>query len=233
MIIILDIEAGNIMIMNEVTIVNNTNEKITVSITNTGENGQLEFFEIASKSSSAWKRSSLQVCYVLRTDNGKTEVIVVKPGKKYQIDWKPYGEDFRCTFDLMKWNASCRLRERSVCRSPFASLTLARMEDLDSMKLRQSTPTPGSGSSCKYVMCWGPTMEILRFLLWTLEKLTKSVLRVALEGIKGVHTNHFWTQGLRHSDTWWRSKLHYELRTDDKNTKVLVVEHEIGWKSYG
>jgi len=79
-------EAGNIMIMNEVTIVNNTNEKITVSITNTDENGQLEFFEIASKSSSAWKRSSLQVCYVLRTDNGKTEVIVVKPGKKYQID---------------------------------------------------------------------------------------------------------------------------------------------------
>ncbi|KAG1791846.1 uncharacterized protein HD556DRAFT_1444919 [Suillus plorans] len=79
-------EAGNIMIMNEVTIVNNTNEKITVSITNTDENGQLKFFEIASKSSSAWKRSSLQVCYVLRTDNGKTEVIVVKPGKKYQID---------------------------------------------------------------------------------------------------------------------------------------------------
>ncbi|KAG2344401.1 hypothetical protein BDR05DRAFT_961758 [Suillus weaverae] len=75
---------GN-MIMNEVTIVNNTMEKITVSITNIDENGHPEFFEITSKNSSSWKRRNLQVCHVLRADNGHTEVIVVEPGKNYQI----------------------------------------------------------------------------------------------------------------------------------------------------
>ncbi|KAG1841923.1 hypothetical protein DFJ58DRAFT_844860 [Suillus subalutaceus] len=71
--------------MNEVTIANNTIEKITVSITNTGENGAPGFYEIASQESSTWKRSNLQVCHVLRTDNGNTEVLVVEPGKKYQV----------------------------------------------------------------------------------------------------------------------------------------------------
>lgn len=71
--------------MNEVTISNNTTEKIAVSITNTGEYGQTDFFEITSKNSSTWKRSNLQVCHVLRTDNGSTEVLVVEPGKNYQV----------------------------------------------------------------------------------------------------------------------------------------------------
>ncbi|KAG1827172.1 uncharacterized protein BJ212DRAFT_1474352 [Suillus subaureus] len=75
-------EAGN---MSNITIVNNTKEKITVSITNTSDSGQPGFYEIASKNPNTWKRNKLQVCYVLRADNGKTEVLVVEPGKTYQI----------------------------------------------------------------------------------------------------------------------------------------------------
>ncbi|KAG2356135.1 hypothetical protein BDR07DRAFT_475498 [Suillus spraguei] len=71
--------------MNGVTIVNNTKEKITVSITNIGENGGAGFYEIASKGSDTWHRSKLQVCHVLRTDDGNTEVFVVEPGRKYRI----------------------------------------------------------------------------------------------------------------------------------------------------
>ncbi|KAG1753434.1 hypothetical protein EDB19DRAFT_1669340 [Suillus lakei] len=82
MIIILDTRAGN---MGGITIVNNTSEKITVSITNTGDNGNPGFFETASKNSNTWKRNKLQVCYVLRADNGKTEVFVVEPEKTYEI----------------------------------------------------------------------------------------------------------------------------------------------------
>ncbi|KAG2351626.1 hypothetical protein BDR07DRAFT_1467267 [Suillus spraguei] len=43
-----------------VTIVNNTKEKITVSITNIGENGGAGFYEIASKGSDTWHRTKLQ-----------------------------------------------------------------------------------------------------------------------------------------------------------------------------
>jgi hypothetical protein len=73
--------------MDGVTIVNNTTEKITVSITTTDEsNGGPGFYEIASKKSSTWKRSKLQVCHVLRADTGSTEVFVVEPGKTYQVE---------------------------------------------------------------------------------------------------------------------------------------------------
>jgi hypothetical protein len=73
--------------MDGVTIVNNTTEKITVSITITDEsNGGPGFYEIASKKSSTWKRSKLQVCHVLRADTGSTEVFVVEPGKTYQVE---------------------------------------------------------------------------------------------------------------------------------------------------
>ncbi|KAG2049069.1 hypothetical protein BDR06DRAFT_737644 [Suillus hirtellus] len=71
--------------MGNITIVNNTTDKITVSIGDTGESGGAGFYEIASKCSDAWKRNLLQVCYVLRADNGKTEVFVSEPGKTYQI----------------------------------------------------------------------------------------------------------------------------------------------------
>ncbi|KAG2033436.1 hypothetical protein BDR03DRAFT_967466 [Suillus americanus] len=44
----------------------------------------------------------------------------------------------------------------------------------DSMKLRQRSPAPGNGAICRCAMCREPTMEILRFLLWSLEKSIKS-----------------------------------------------------------
>jgi len=71
--------------MSNITIVNNTKEKITVSITNISDNGNPGFYEIAAKSSDTWKRSKLQACYVLRADDGNTEVLVVEPGNTYQI----------------------------------------------------------------------------------------------------------------------------------------------------
>jgi hypothetical protein len=79
------IEGHGNLSKDEVTIVNNTGEKITVSITNIGESGSPEFFEIMSKSCSTWKRSKLQVCHVLRSDNGNTEVLVVEPGRNYRV----------------------------------------------------------------------------------------------------------------------------------------------------
>ncbi|KAG2351627.1 hypothetical protein BDR07DRAFT_1442917 [Suillus spraguei] len=79
------LEQGNLNMNGPVTIVNNTDEKITVGITDIGESGGAGFYEIASNGSDTWRRTKLQVCYVLRTDDGNTEVFVVEPGRRYRI----------------------------------------------------------------------------------------------------------------------------------------------------
>ena len=71
--------------MGRVLIKNNTSRAIHIRVTNEGDNGNIHFFDVNSGATESWGRLCWQIATVLRDDNGKTEVFVVKPGEAYTV----------------------------------------------------------------------------------------------------------------------------------------------------
>lgn len=74
------------IIMAVITLVNATSSKIEVRITKDNDEGETSFYVIDKGQSETWERAQWQVAFIWRGDNDKTETLVVKPGKTYQID---------------------------------------------------------------------------------------------------------------------------------------------------
>ena len=70
--------------MGTVYVQNDTGSYIHVRVTTTGSGNQ-SFFDIKPGNTENWSRDDWQVAFVLRDDNGQTEVYVVKPGDTYNI----------------------------------------------------------------------------------------------------------------------------------------------------
>ncbi|KAI6159837.1 hypothetical protein EDD17DRAFT_1608162, partial [Pisolithus thermaeus] len=74
------------MPLSGVTVVNNTTAMIHVRITGEGEpNAGVAFYPIDAQKADTWARQHMQVGYVYREDNKKTEVHVVIPGYTWII----------------------------------------------------------------------------------------------------------------------------------------------------
>ena len=73
------------MAMGGVTFANMTNANIHVRITADGEQGSVGFYLIESKKCDNWGRQHMQVAFIHREDNQKTEVLTVQPGFCYVI----------------------------------------------------------------------------------------------------------------------------------------------------
>lgn len=73
------------MAMGGVTIANMTSARIHVRITADSEQGGIAFYEIAPQQCDNWGRQHMQVAFVRREDNQKTEVLAVTPGLCYVI----------------------------------------------------------------------------------------------------------------------------------------------------
>ena len=71
--------------MGYVTITNNTLQEIIVNVTTTGEGGDDTFFPLQPATADRWNRSRVQVAFVKRRDNGKTETHVVEVGQALVI----------------------------------------------------------------------------------------------------------------------------------------------------
>jgi len=73
------------MAMSGVTIANMTSARIDVRITADGEQGGTAFYAIDPQRCDSWNRENMQVAFIRRDDNHKTEVLTVTPGFCYVI----------------------------------------------------------------------------------------------------------------------------------------------------
>lgn len=72
--------------MGDILIKNGTNSSIQVRVTVfANKGGSEESFKISSGASESWNRSEWQVAFVLREDNEKMEMFIVKPNEAYTV----------------------------------------------------------------------------------------------------------------------------------------------------
>ena len=66
--------------MGTITIYNNTRGVLHVIVTATDDSGQQNPFDIQPGASESWSRTTSQVAFAFREDNGHMESFVVQPG---------------------------------------------------------------------------------------------------------------------------------------------------------